>query len=87
MATSKLDWIDLHVVEIIPRNYITPIIARKLGSIHLYVVQIKFGNYINTPHATKKLGCIHLYVVQIKFEIVSAPHGSKDVGCIHLYVV
>jgi hypothetical protein len=39
---------------------------RKLGCIHLYVLQIKLKNYINAPRATRKLGCIHLYVMQIK---------------------
>jgi hypothetical protein len=56
------------VVEIIPRNFTTPMAVRKLGCIHLYVLQIKLGNYINIPWATRKLGCIHLYVVQIKLK-------------------
>jgi hypothetical protein len=54
------------VVEIIPRNFITPMATRKLGCIHLYVSQIKLGNYINISWATRKLGCIHLYVMQIR---------------------
>jgi hypothetical protein len=78
MATSKLDCIHLHVVEIIHGNYITPMVARKLCCIHLYVLQIRLGNYINTPHATRKLGCIHLYVVQIKLEnCINTPWHQK----------
>jgi hypothetical protein len=53
-------------VEIVPRHYITPMVARKLGCIHLYVLQIRIGNYVNTPRATKKIGCIHFYVLQIR---------------------
>jgi hypothetical protein len=57
----------LHVVEIILGNYITPMATRKLGCIHLCVLQIRFGNYINIPQLVRKLGCLCLYVLQIKF--------------------
>jgi hypothetical protein len=51
MVASKLAYIHLHVVEITFKNYITPMATRKVGCIHdLYVLQIKFGNYINMPH-------------------------------------
>jgi hypothetical protein len=69
MATSKLDCIHLHVVEIIFGNFITPMVTRKLGCIHLYVLQIRLGNDINTPHLAKKLGYIHLYVMKIRTKI------------------
>jgi hypothetical protein len=68
MATSKLDCIHLHVVEIIFGNFITLMATRKLGCIHLYALQIKLGNYINTSREARKLGCIHLYVMHIKFK-------------------
>jgi hypothetical protein len=59
---------------------------RKLGCIHLYVLQIRFGNYINTPLAARKLDCIHLYVVQISnLKIVPTPHGNKKIG-LHPFV-
>jgi hypothetical protein len=56
------------VVEIILGNFITPMATRKLGCIHLYVLQIKLGNYINTPREARKFGCIHLYVMHIKLK-------------------
>ncbi len=68
MVASKLEFIHLHVVEIIPKFFITFMATKKLGCIHLYVLQIKLGNYINTPRETRKLGCIHLNVMQIKLE-------------------
>jgi hypothetical protein len=65
MATSKLDYIHLHVVEIILGNFVTPMATKKLGCI---LAQIKLANYINTPWAARKLGCIHLYVMEIRLE-------------------
>jgi hypothetical protein len=72
MVASKLDYIHLHVVEIIFKSYITPIATRKLGYIHLETT--------STPYDNKKIGLHPLVcVTKSNLETTSTPYGTKRI--------
>jgi hypothetical protein len=79
MVASKLDYIHLHVVEIIFKSYITPIATRKLGYIHLETT--------STPYDNKKIG-LHPLVCVTKsiWKLHQHPMALRELSWNHLYV-
>ncbi len=87
MVTSELDCIHLHVVEIVPKNYITPMTTRKLGWSICMWCKLDLET-TSTLHRQQKILVEYIFMCcKLDLKIVLAPHGNKGVGWIHLYVV
>jgi hypothetical protein len=67
--------------------YQHPMAVRKLGYIHLYVVQIR-PEIISAPYGSKKVGLHPLvYGVNQTCKLYSHPMVARYLACIHFYVV